>query len=140
MKKLVIIVILCFVPLLSSCAKETFFFNYVIDEIDRIEIIDVRKLRPDDFDLLKILNDEEKDEIIVALSKIEFKAPSFGMDPGHIKGICIRIFFKDDTHKTIGRLNNTSKNDNNTNYNRGTWSCSPEVWDTLISRFAYLDE
>lgn len=113
MKKTSCILLICLSLCLTfvSCAK-TFYYE-LKDEVEKIEIINIQEFYPDrNYVLLKTLSEEEMDELLLELSKIEF---TYSMGPPNTspEGLCLKLNCKNGEFMYINY--NTSIKFNNEN-------------------------
>ena len=133
------IIIFVLVISLVGCVRN-YYYNYedlkeVVEEVEIIEITNQGKTI-EDFKFIRKLSDEEKDEFMQDLAKIEFVYP-FG-DPYDFKdGIAFKISYVNQEYEIISELTTKRYKDEE----EISWrmrNCSKEEFDNLISK--YLNE
>ena len=135
--------IFSFIVLLVGCTK-SFYYDYeeMKDEIEKIEIINIHQydgtLYPDkdkDCDLLKILIGEEKDELLLDLSKI--KITFFHGSPNYSPvGLCLKLYYEDQTYGFMNHYTFFKFNKDGTKYvySKNAHALEEE-FNNLLSKF-----
>ena len=136
MRKLLILAIFVIVLGLFGCVR-TFYYDYVDleDTVEKVEVIEITNLGKtvEDFKSIRTLNEEEIDDFIQELAKIEFVYP-FG-DPYDFKdGIAFKISFTNQEYEILSELT-TKRYRNNDEISWRQRNCSKEEFDRLISKY-----
>lgn len=136
MKKLSIIIIFVLLISLVGCIGN-YYYNYedLKESVEEVEIIEITNEGKtiEDFKFIRKLNDEEKDEFMQDLAKIEFVYP-FG-DPYDFKdGIAFRIGYCNQEYEIISELT-TKRYKEDIEISWRKRNCSEEDFENLISKY-----